>query len=51
MARASERSEVELISVTLKMDRHVLPSEMKENVFDMFAVPVPMREVSAITAN
>jgi integrase len=39
------------ISITLDIYRHVLPSEMKENVFDMFAVPLPVREVPAITVN
>ena len=39
------------ISITLDIYRHVLPSEMKENVFDMFAAPVPVREVPAITVN
>jgi integrase len=31
------------ISITMDTYRHVLPSEMKENVFDMFAVPMPVR--------
>ena len=39
------------ISITLDIYRHVLPSEMRENVFDMFAVPVPGREVPEIVVN
>jgi integrase len=39
------------ISITLDIYRHVLPSEMKENVFDMFAVPVSVREVPVISVN
>ena len=39
------------ISITLDIYRHVLPSEMKENVFDMFAVPLPVREVPVIAVN
>jgi integrase len=39
------------ISITLDIYRHVLPSEMKENVFDMFAAPVPVREVPSFVAN
>jgi integrase len=39
------------ISITLDIYRHVLPSEMKENVFDMFAVPIPVREVPVISVN
>jgi integrase len=39
------------ISITMDIYRHVLPSEMKENVFDMFAVPVPVRNVQAIAVN
>ena len=39
------------ISITLDIYRHVLPSEMKENVFDMFAVPLPVRDVPVQTMN
>jgi integrase len=39
------------ISITLDICRHVLPSEMQENVFDMFAVPLPMREMPTIAVN
>jgi integrase len=39
------------ISITLDIYRHVLPSEMKENVFDMFAVPLPVRDVPTVTVN
>ena len=39
------------ISITLDIYRHVLPSEMKDNVFDMFAAPLPVREVPVIAVN
>jgi integrase len=39
------------ISITLDIYRHVLPSEMKENVFDMFAVPLPVRDVPMLVMN
>jgi integrase len=39
------------ISITLDIYRHVLPSEMKENVFDLFAAPLPMRDVPVIAVN
>ena len=39
------------ISITMDIYRHVLPSEMKENVFDLFAVPLPVRDVPVIAVN
>jgi integrase len=39
------------ISITPDINRHVLPSEMKENVFDMFAAPLSVREVPVIAVN
>jgi integrase len=39
------------ISITLDIYRHVLPSEMKENVFDMFDAPLPVREVPTMAMN
>jgi integrase len=39
------------ISITLDIYRHVLPSEMKENIFDIFAAPLPVREVPVVAVN
>ena len=39
------------ISITMDIYRHVLPSEMKENVFDLFAAPLPVRDVPVIAVN
>jgi integrase len=39
------------ISITLDIYRHVLESEMKQNVFDLFAVPLPARELPSIPVN
>ena len=39
------------ISITLDIYRHVLPSEMKEHVFDLFAAPVPARNLAVQALN
>ncbi len=39
------------ISVTLDIYRHVLESELKEHVIDLFAAPVPVRGVPVIAVN
>jgi integrase len=39
------------ISITMDIYRHVLPSEMKENVFDLFAAPLPVRDIPVIAVN
>jgi integrase len=39
------------ISITMDVYRHVLPSEMKENVFDLFAAPYPVRELPVVAVN
>ena len=39
------------ISITMDIYRHVLPSEMKENVFDLFAAPLPVRDVPTLVMN
>jgi integrase len=39
------------ISITMDIYRHVLPSEMKENVFDLFAAPLPVRELPVFSVN
>jgi Phage integrase family len=39
------------ISITIDIYWHVLPSEMKKNVFDMFAVPLPVRDVPTLVMN
>jgi integrase len=39
------------ISVTLDIYRHVLESEMKEHVIDLFTAPLPVRAVPVIAVN
>jgi integrase len=39
------------ISITLDIYRHVLESEMKEHVFDMFEMPLPVRAVPVSVVN
>jgi hypothetical protein len=35
----------------MAIDQHLLPSEMKQNLFDHFAAPLAVREVPVISVN
>lgn len=39
------------IPIAMDIYRHMLPSEMKETVFNLFAVPLPVRDVPVIAVN